>query len=255
MGYLPLRLAVSGRILGADHVTQPQCRPKGARGGVGWGGVGRAGQGRAGPPALGRSRAACSAAGRLSAEARYSRRGPQEKCGAFTYFFTEHFRTPVSLTRRAAPAGRQLPPGAGQLTSRLLERTISWGRPALPNSRPLPASSRRICSGPTWPGAGGSLASQLQQLVWILAPLPRHVEPDSEATDRHAKQARTGDCASVRRAGVARTTPRNQPPKEKSPPARARSRSLSSGNGHAPSLPRPIDARRRGDLGLTRERL
>lgn len=47
MGYLPLRLAVSGRILGADHVTQPQCRPKGARGGVGWGGPGRAGQGRA----------------------------------------------------------------------------------------------------------------------------------------------------------------------------------------------------------------
>lgn len=63
----------------------------------GWGGSGKAQLGAGG------------AAGQLSGEARPSHCGPGENRGAFKDFSSKHFCPAISLSGRAAAAGRQLP--------------------------------------------------------------------------------------------------------------------------------------------------
>lgn len=88
--------------------------------------------------------------------ARYSPCGPEESRSAFTecfhpnrsaiYFPFLGVRRPRVAHSRPAPA-------------RLLEWVLNRGRPALPNSSPLPAPSRPTRPGRTWLRASGSLAS------------------------------------------------------------------------------------------------
>lgn len=119
MGYLPLRLAVSGRILGADHITQQQCRAQGSAG-VGWApeGQGRPHWGAAGPRVARRA----GSLGRRGILAVDRRRNAALSRTFFTRAllyanFSLRACGGECLPARAAPAGRQLPPGAGQLTS------------------------------------------------------------------------------------------------------------------------------------------